>query len=215
MHTLPETLSERLTTAVRDWAPQSDQRRGREGAARTFQRAMSEQLTGGRAGESYRAVLNYLNGESEPSLDWLRKAAAVLDVRFSWLVAGEGGRWAQSEEWDKIMDEAICEEFPEFARLTPPRRVLAREHVLLLMLYQEPSASESLAVRREAAKQLGRAFASPLEHLAIDATKIPLRALAPYVTGVCQAVQNLLAYIDEPGVVGQWATTLDDPRTED
>ncbi len=176
---------------------------------------MSERLTGGRAGESYRAVLTYLNGESEPSLDWLRKAADVLDVRFSWLVAGEGRRSAQSEEWDEIMDAAICEEFPEFARLTPPRRVLTREVVLLLMLYQEPSAIRSLAVRREAAKQLGRAFASPLKHLAIDATKVPLRALSPYVTGVGQAVQNLLAYIDKPGVVGQWWSTAPPVPSDD
>jgi hypothetical protein len=52
---------------------------------------MEERLkeSGGKAGTSYRAVVGYLKGESEPSLHWVREAADLLDVRVPWLLEGE------------------------------------------------------------------------------------------------------------------------------
>jgi len=86
------SLSKRLTQAVNGWASTVD-RQGRAGAARTFQVAMSDRLNdhkaGGKAGASYRALLTYLSGQSEPTLEWLRLAAEVLDVRLGWLLLGE------------------------------------------------------------------------------------------------------------------------------
>ena len=88
-----ETIGGRLDREVRRWAPRSGQGRGKEGAAKTFQRVMKERLSrkgaGDKAGTSYRAVLAYLSGASEPSVEWLREASVVLNVPLGRLVDGE------------------------------------------------------------------------------------------------------------------------------
>ena len=54
---------------------------------REFQRRMDGR---GVRGSSYASVHGYLNGESAPSVDFLREAAEVLGVRDAWLVLGRG-----------------------------------------------------------------------------------------------------------------------------
>lgn len=94
------TLGERLASAISDWA-QTAERQGKEGPTKMFQGVMADRLSkkgaGGKAGASYRALLSYLNGESEPTLEWLREAANILGVRTPWLLLDQEPRTEEEE----------------------------------------------------------------------------------------------------------------------
>ena len=91
MDATPTAIGIRLSMAVELWSVSHD-RIGKEGPPRMFQRAMNPRLSesGGKAGASYRTILAYLGGESEPSVQWLRIASDLLGVGFVWLIAGDG-----------------------------------------------------------------------------------------------------------------------------
>ncbi len=46
-------------------------------------------------GTSLRSIVNYLGGDTVPSLAWIRSVAGVLGVRPQWLAFGDGGRTEQ------------------------------------------------------------------------------------------------------------------------
>ncbi len=73
-----ETVGERLEASLRQ--------HGRDGMTR---KALINALKGVE-GASYPALRSYINGETEPSLTFLRQTAAILGVREAWLVTGEG-----------------------------------------------------------------------------------------------------------------------------
>ena len=215
MHTSGTTLSERLTSAVEGWAPDSGQRRGREGAARTFRRAMSQRLTGGRAGESYRAVLTYMNGESEPSLDWLRKAADVLAVRESWLTCGQGWPTEEVEESSKRLAEA-------FGKLGTGIRGVVRKALgaqdlsgPAIAVVMDLTMEYMVAVGRghgaidQEHQEVAEAIAAPIRRLGHEPARLPPSKYGHYVITVAEALRYLLA--DEPEVSLRAHTTTSDP----
>lgn len=59
----------------------------RQGSIRSFQSKMKEH---GVRGSSYQMVHSYLAGDREPSLEFVRAAAVLLDVRETWLLTGSG-----------------------------------------------------------------------------------------------------------------------------
>lgn len=76
------------------------------GGKRAFARAMTER---GIRGSSYRTLVNYLSGATEPSPTWLATAAEELGVRPAWLSDGEapmrsGDRTAASEDEAEGLD---------------------------------------------------------------------------------------------------------------
>ena len=214
MYTSGTTLSERLTLAVEGWAPDSGQRRGREGAARTFQRAMGERLTGGRAGDSYRAVLNYMNGDSEPSLDWLRKAADVLAVRESWLTCGQGWPTEELEESSKRLAEAFGKLGTGIRGVV--RKALGTQDVPepaiavvmdLTMEYMVAVGRGHGAIDREH-EDVAKAIAAPIRRLGHEPASLPPSKYGHYVITVAEALRYLLA--DEPEVSLRAHTTTSD-----
>ncbi|MFC1791915.1 hypothetical protein ACFL0I_05600, partial [Gemmatimonadota bacterium] len=64
---------ERLERAIAEWPG---------GGKRAFSRAMESR---GVRGASYRTLVNYLGGTTEPALPWLKEASEVLGVRQAWL----------------------------------------------------------------------------------------------------------------------------------
>lgn len=66
------------------------QRRGWN--ATEFHQQMEGRLSGGKSGTSYNAVLAYRNDLSEPSLEFIRQAADVLEVSAAWLAFGAGAK---------------------------------------------------------------------------------------------------------------------------
>ncbi len=100
-------LHERLDQAI-DWWWKSEppEREGREGSAKTLNRVLAERLGGDRSGSGYRTILTYLNGKSEPSLEWLAEVADVTGVRPAWLLSGHG-QMTQEAEDARVRAEAL------------------------------------------------------------------------------------------------------------
>lgn len=71
------TLGQRIREALKHW----------NDSHRAFAREMQER---GVRGGSYRSLVNYLNGETTPSTQWLEEAAEIMGVNFQWLATGEG-----------------------------------------------------------------------------------------------------------------------------
>ena len=72
-----KTIGERLAEAIGLWDG---------GGIMAFVKAL-----GGIRGGTYPAVKRYVDGDTEPSLRFLDKAATVLGVDFGWLAVGAGG----------------------------------------------------------------------------------------------------------------------------
>lgn len=89
---------ERLRAAVADW-------HGSDRGGAAFSSALQKRVTGdGSAvpGSSRAMIQRYFDGASEPSLEFLRHAAAVLGVRFEWLALGEGERTEAEERRARV-----------------------------------------------------------------------------------------------------------------
>ena len=71
-----DTLGKRLRVAVKRW-----------GSIRRFQRAMAEAEA---RGHSNQMIYDYLMDRRGPSLEFIKEAAKILDIREAWLVSGEG-----------------------------------------------------------------------------------------------------------------------------
>ena len=82
------TIGERLEEALQLWEHPPQGKRDKK----AFQTAIKPRLEmrGGQMGVTYQTILSYFVGSSTPSLEWLREAADLLDVRFDWLVLGQG-----------------------------------------------------------------------------------------------------------------------------
>lgn len=195
-----DTLHERLSIAV-DWWFADQEDPGRTGATRLFQERMEARLAeqGGKAGRTYRAILTYLNGESEPSLAWLREASEVLGVRLGWLVSGDG---QPNQAWDDLAGQFAAALRDGLSGLGP---ALASQLGLRELPDGLPRAINRVAMDIARATDRGRpaimpffgevgeALLSPLTVSGVDVEALPGGALEHYLTVTAEELHHLLA----------------------
>lgn len=192
------TIGERLREAIELWPPEGKQR-----GVRRFQREMEARAavlaSGGQSllGVSYPSINSYLNGETVPSIEFLREAADLLGVQFVWLVTGEGDR-TRSEEMLRIARSRPHDAGAERSQHDDYHSVLTRhapgyhfpEHVITLFHHvvskcwaaehmeslargeplPAPAELESVVLRQRAdlSERLARLLFSPLQSWGVD-----------------------------------------------
>lgn len=117
------TVGERLREAIEDhWTPPD----GKRASIREFAAQLKKRGAPGRARQT---IHSYLSDDAEPSLEFFREAADVLDVRAEWLALGSG---AMTEE-----EERAREDVEVASRASAARRkhgTLALQHAVLTAL---------------------------------------------------------------------------------
>lgn len=86
------TVGERLRSAIDDdrWSPPEGHRNSIRGFAKALEQADAPS-------RSRQTVHDYLSDEARPSVDFLRAAAGILDVRPEWLALDSGARTEEEE----------------------------------------------------------------------------------------------------------------------
>lgn len=201
-----DSISERLR-----WAVEQQPREGRRRGLRLFQTRMQ-----GRAearakkasepelvGYSLSAIQGYISsGGPEPSIDFLKEAAQILNVRLAWLAAGDGyptvaeqAAWWESwklapsplerrlsktiYDWRYLGDDARASIAAAWAALVGDRNP---EEMI------DEDAQATLTVGDEVARQLGRALDAPLDSLGLNRGVIPPE-MDDYLILLCRGLQ--------------------------
>lgn len=86
-----------------------------------FQKEIATRLEGGQSGATYQTVLAYCNGTFEPSIEWIREAAKILDVKPSWIAFGDpifsAPRSTRETVMDRLAEFASSQQDHDFGNL--------------------------------------------------------------------------------------------------
>lgn len=184
-------------------------------STRSFQQKVQAAAEEGTRGVSYASVYEYVNGQTDPPLSFLRVAAEVLGVKLAWLVTGEGPETpaapAEESHWD-LFEDWMGQVFPPYLAASHHAReglaLLWWERVERVAQLEEISAaregdtteSTSAAelgrgeVGEHLARQLGEALITPLEAMGCSSQNLDQTLTRDaYIQALTQAV-SVIAY---------------------
>lgn len=210
------SISERLR-----WAAQQQPREGRRRGLRLFQTRMeeraeerAEELAEELAEEGQRelvgcslsAIQGYVSSDGpEPSIDFLREAAQILNVRLAWLAAGDGyptvaeqaAAWESWKLGPSPLEVRLRKKIYDWRYLGDDARASIAAAWAALVGDRDPEemidedAQATLTVGDEVARQLGRALDAPLDTLGLNRGVIPPE-MDDYLILLCRGLQLYL-----------------------
>lgn len=174
---------------------------GRRRGLRLFQQRISQEHPD-LVGCALSTIQGYASGAAEPSLDFLRKAAALLNVRFPWLATGQGEPTTVEEEAAAVarysrsnaLERGLAHQVSGWPALSPhARSAVAGAWAAILGEIDPGDVTEqhgqlSLTHGGRVARDLGRALDQPLQTVGLLSGAIP-EERDTYVVLVCEALR--------------------------